>query len=61
MRTSSQHLVERLLAADGQSLAGWRADGLSLAAIVRRLHDDYDITVSTETIRRWTETAAVPS
>lgn len=35
-----------------EHLRAWRSDGLSLQAIVLRLHEQ-GVTVSTETVRRW--------
>ncbi len=52
--TTTLDLVVRFLAADEQSLTRWRdQDGLTLAEIRDRLRDDYRITVSIETVRRW--------
>jgi transposase len=58
MASSTQELVERLLAPDGQSIEAWRADGLTLAEISYRLRDHYQIQISIETVRRWLATKA---
>ena len=47
-------LVDRIL--DGrlaELLEGWANDGLSHEQMAFRLQSDYDIEVSSETIRRW--------
>lgn len=41
---------------DGQlddQLRQWRADGVTIDQMVRRLEDDHALTVSRETVRRW--------
>jgi len=47
-------LANRIL--DGRlraTLRRWRRSGLSYAQIAYRLHDDYGIAVSDETVRNW--------
>ena len=47
-------LLDRLLEGTlDDRLRQWKADGLSLASITKRLHTEHDIDVSTDTVRRW--------
>jgi len=53
MTTTRRDLIERIVPGFGVSLADRRSNGQSWAQIRDWLRDDYTITVSTETLRRW--------
>lgn len=53
-------LVDRLLKGKlAPTLQGWRDEGLSFAAMARRLEDDHDVIVTDETVRRWCDELGV--
>ena len=52
--TKTYPLVDRILGGQlAELLSGWRNEGLSYGAIALRLHDDYQVDVTAETVRRW--------
>jgi intein-encoded DNA endonuclease-like protein len=54
MAVSTFPYVERIVGGNlRELLLSWQAEGLSMRLIERRLRDDYDVDVSSETIRRW--------
>lgn len=54
MNPSRYDLIDRIL--DGklaETLAAYRAEGLTLDRTVQALREDHDVDVSRETLRRW--------
>ncbi|MCU4183992.1 hypothetical protein K6U06_06445 [Acidiferrimicrobium sp. IK] len=47
-------ILDRLVGGDlAERLARWRDEGLSFDAMAIRLHDEHQVDVTGETIRRW--------
>ena len=47
-------LIDRVVGGDlAERLGDWRRSGLSFSAIALRLHDDFQVDVNDETVRRW--------
>lgn len=61
-RTQSQlTLADRLLGGRlAEILGDWRAEGLSNEAMARRLEREHGISLSDETLRRWTRQLGIP-
>lgn len=54
-RTSQFQLVDTSVFAGkfAGKLQAWRQAGMSFESIARKLHEDYSVAVSGETVRRW--------